>query len=65
MFKWKRLLTTLVAVTMVGALAACGGGTNGNAAKPAGAAGEGNAATSTGSEPVKLRIMWWGGAGTA
>lgn len=60
MFKWKRLLTALVAVTLVGSLAACGGGKNGNSAEPAGANAEGNAVSSSGSEPVKLRIMWWG-----
>lgn len=62
MFKWKRLLAALAAVTLAGSLAACGGG-NSAATNGAGSTGTdsgGNAAAGTGNEQVKLRIMWWG-----
>lgn len=61
MSKWKRLLTGLVAVSLIGTLAACGGGgkTN-NGAAPNSSSGSGNTAANAGDEQIKLRIMWWG-----
>lgn len=59
MLKWKRLLVSLMALSLVGMLAACGGG-----GKPGGADGEtagaGNASGAGGDGQIKLRMMWWG-----
>lgn len=59
MLKWKRLLVSLMALSLVGMLAACGGG-----GKPGGANGEtagaGSASGAGGDGQIKLRMMWWG-----
>ncbi|MGZ7441234.1 ABC transporter substrate-binding protein [Paenibacillus sp. TH7-28] len=59
MFGWKRLLKVAVTASLVGSLAACGGG-GGNAADNSQAGNSGNAAANTSNKQVKLRIMWWG-----
>ncbi|MNB80104.1 putative ABC transporter substrate-binding protein YesO [compost metagenome] len=67
MLKWKRSLTVLAMTALLGTKAACGGNNgNGNGAtnkaestsEPASTPAAATAAPS--SEPVKLRIMWWG-----
>ncbi|NOU64003.1 extracellular solute-binding protein [Paenibacillus sp. LMG 31461] len=60
MFKWKRSLAVLATTTaLVGSLAACGASDKGatTSSAPTAAPTE-TAKVST--EPVKLRIMWWG-----
>ncbi|GIO39441.1 ABC transporter substrate-binding protein [Paenibacillus antibioticophila] len=59
MFGWKRLLKVAVTASLVGSLAACGGG-GGNSADHSQAGNSGNAAANTSNKQVKLRIMWWG-----
>ncbi|UJF33875.1 ABC transporter substrate-binding protein [Paenibacillus hexagrammi] len=56
MFKWKRSLNVIIAAALAGSLAAC---SSGGAAPKSGSEASPSAAA-TGSEPVKLRIMWWG-----
>ena len=61
MFKWKRSLTVLAMTTLLGTMAACGGGSNNNAESTKEPASTNTVATAAPSnEPVKLRIMWWG-----
>ncbi|WIV18359.1 extracellular solute-binding protein [Paenibacillus polygoni] len=63
MFKWKRSLSILAITASIGILAACSGNgdTKNNAdstVKPANNTSSEQTASST--DPVKLRIMWWG-----
>ncbi|NQX63597.1 ABC transporter substrate-binding protein [Paenibacillus qinlingensis] len=58
MFKWKRSLAVLATTTaLVGSLAACGSSDKGATSTIAPTAAP---TTKVSTEPVKLRIMWWG-----
>lgn len=60
MLKWKRLLSVLVAVTLVGVLAACGGGNNSSASNGTEPSQANSGNSGADGESAKLRIMWWG-----
>lgn len=57
MSKWKRFLSVLTVIGIMGTLVACGSsGDTKNSSKTA----NGDKPATSSSEPVKLRIMWWG-----
>jgi ABC-type glycerol-3-phosphate transport system substrate-binding protein len=57
MSKWKRFLSVLTVIGIMGTLVACGSsGETKNSSKTA----NGDKPTTSSNEPVKLRIMWWG-----
>ncbi|RTE10190.1 ABC transporter substrate-binding protein [Paenibacillus whitsoniae] len=61
MFKWKRSLTVMAATTVIaGSLAACGSSSEKTASTSNPASASAAPTTAASSEPVKLRIMWWG-----
>lgn len=61
MLKWKRSLAILATTTaLAGSLAACGGGDSKDTASSTAPSSAPSASAKASTEPVKLRIMWWG-----